>query len=429
MSGWGVQVHDDGRTGDEAPVRVLIAAPGNVAPALNAAVAGDRRFRVVGVATSPDDMKAKLTLKPETVIVDATVFPGPEAFIQTMAAYEGDCFVLLPQGVPEDAVGALRNVGCVREVYVHPVDVVRLAGTAYEAAVARRRTQGVEADAFERYRTGGARVAGWRAIAVWSPQGGVGKSTIAAALALEAASRNVPTLLVGLGAPDPVPLALGLKPEPNIGTWRANPSAEGLKAAVQRLDDLDVLAGFPDPLVLAGYAPGALEGKDSLPALVNAAAYAGYSIVVLDVSAQELAAAALAAANTLVLVVQPTLQGLLHAREAVRLVNDVMAGQHSIARESMYMVVNRYRQSTLTPREVVQNGGELRPDFPTLAAAIPDDPAIEEALNARKPAYFHSDALRKGVKTLGDVLFPKGERREQGRKARAFGIGPIRVRL
>ena len=141
------------------------------------------------------------------------------------------------------------------------------------------------------------------------------------------------------------------------------------------------------------------------------------------------AAAALAAANTLVLVVQPTLQGLLHAREAVRLVNDVMAGQHSIAREAMYLVVNRYRESTLTPQEVVRNGGELRPDFPPLAAAIPDDPAIEEALNARKPAYFHSDALRKGVKTLGDVLLPKGEKREGGRKARAFGIGPIRIRV
>ena len=233
----------------------------------------------------------------------------------------------------------------------------------------------------------------------------MGKSTIATALAFEAASRRLPTLLIGLGAPDPIPLANGLRPDPNIMTWQATPTAENLRSHVQTVDLLDILVGFPDPLALNAYLPEALDGAGSLPNLINAAAYAGYAVVIIDVSAQELAAAALSAANTLIMVGLPTLPGVLNTTEAVHLVNDVMAGQHRIAKEAIHLVVNKVRDSTLRPEEVVKTGAEVRTDFPSLAGYVPDDPQIELALNGRRPAYHQSEPLRRMTRTLGDLLF------------------------
>ena len=406
-NGWGIPTTAGGNgDGSKAPVTALAAAPPHLAQGLHAALLGDGRFRVVGVGTSPEDVRAKLALQPEAILAEGTVFDGPEQFADVLGAFPGVCFVLLPQGVGQEAVDAVRGVACVKEVAPDDANFVELVGRMYEAVLASRkaRTSGAPSSIFARFQGRGMLMAGWRAIGVWNPQGGVGKSTVAAALAMESASRRLPTLLVGLGAPDPIPLALGLRPEPNIVSWQGQPTPENLRALVQKVDTLDVLAGFPDPVALAGYAPHALEGKTSLPALASTAAYSGYAVVVFDISSQELAAAALVAVNTLVLVTEPTLTGVLNAVEGVRLVDDIMAGQHSIAKESIHLVVNGVRNSTLTPEEVVKAGGELREDFPAMAATIPDDPSIEEALNRRRPAYGASEPLRKAAAALGDRL-------------------------
>ena len=231
-----------------------------------------------------------------------------------------------------------------------------------------------------------------------------------------------------------IALAIGLKPEPNIVSWSAAPTAQTLRECVQPLDTLDVLCGFPEPPALSSYLPDALEGNNSLPSLSNCVAHAGYAVVIVDVSAQELAPAALAAANTLVLVGAPTLPGVLHLAEATRLVNDVIAGQHRIGRQAIHLVVNRVRDSTLRPEEVVKTGLEVRKDFPALAAHAPDDPQVESALNQRRAAYFHSEPLRRNARTLGDLLFAApalaAARVDEltGKPARVFNLGPIRIK-
>lgn len=428
MSGWGVQ-QIQGAEGAEKPVSLLIAAPPERAQGLYAAFIGDARFNVLAIATSTQDVVSKLAMKPEAIVVEAIVFPDPQAFAHVLGAYEGSCFVILPFGVPADAQEAVRAVRCVRDIVVGDPNFPILAGKIYDAVIAARKARlGPAFPAF----TPQFAMAGWRAIAVWSPQGGVGKSTIATSLALEAANRRLPTLLVGLGAPDIIPLRIGLRPEPNIMTWKANPSVEGLRGAMQKFDILDVLAGFPDSLSMASYVSEAMDGQTGLVALASNAAYAGYSVVIFDVSSQELAASALSAANTLVLVVRPSLDGALGAIEAIRLLNDVMAGQHKIAKEAMHIVINRVRRSTMTPEEIIRTVQGLRPDFPPLAAWIPDDPAIEEAENNRRPAYFQSEHLRQAVKILGDRLFAQAVRPTQeqiGKAARVLHLGPVRIKM
>jgi MinD-like ATPase involved in chromosome partitioning or flagellar assembly len=273
---------------------------------------------------------------------------------------------------------------------------------------------------------------GWRSIAVWSPQGGVGKSTIALALALEATQRHLPTLLVVLSAPDMTPLILdGINPAPNILNWRANPTVEGLKAAIQvhKQTGLHILTGFSDPVSLGDY--DAQNGPASLQNLTMRAAQAGYGLVLLDISAPEIAPSALAAATTLVLVARPDLPGVKSALEGLRLVKDVMAGQHAISAGAIYLVINRVRGTTYTPAEVVEQGKKVRADFPPLAASIADDPNVELATKNYQPALFNSDPLRTAVRTLGNLLFPAALSAAPGpaKPAKVIKLGPIRLRL
>ena len=376
-------------------------------------------------------------MEPEAALVEGTVFPNPEALVQAFSAYRGICFVLLPNGVANSLVEVVRTLPCVQHVEVGEANFSELAGRLYETTTINRQAKQAGSGSqglYGGYQSAPPTSTGWRAIAVWSPQGGAGKSTLSVALACEAASRRLPTLLVGLGAPDPVPLVLNLKAEPNLLTWRANPTAEGLRASVQRLEMLDVLAGFRDPLALAGYKADALDGTGSLPQLTSSAAYAGYAVIVIDVSSQELAAAALSAANTSVIVSLPTLPGVLNIAEAVHLLNDQMAGRHRIPKEAIHLVVNKVRDSTLTPQEVVKLGASVRSDFPALAAYVPDDPQVEEALKLRRPAWQTSEPLRRVSRTLGDLLFAAPAMlaaqhdSSVGKPAKVFSLGPIRIK-
>ena len=379
-------------------------------------------------------------MNPEAIVLDVTVFEGPDDMAYVLSGYQGICFAILPEGLPADDVQAVQSISCVKHaVTASQVNFAIFAGQLYDAVMNVRRmsirAQGGN-PAFAAFQSPQGRMFGYRAIAVWSPQGGVGKSTVSMALAMEAANRNLPTLLVGLGGPDPNPLIMRLRSEPNINIWRMNPTADGLKTTVQKFDTLDVLAGFPDPVSLQSYATDTpVDAAESLSGLVHSASLAGYAVVVIDVSAQELAPMALSAANTVVLVAAATIQGVLHTVEATRVINDVLAGRHSVGQSAIHLVVNRYRNSTYTPREVMQMGVNMRKDFPALITAIPDDPAIEEAVNARRPPYVHSIELQKAMNTLGDMLFAPmptaaAARMEQvGKKPRVLKLGPIRLRL
>ena len=428
--------HNNQNTPDARPIPLLIVADPQRAQGFYASFLGDARFRVLVTATSPDDTQAKLAMESEAVVVEATVFNGPEEFMTIFGTCQAATFVLLPADVAPSVSDALRSTPCVRDVIAGEANFSTLGGQIYAAVQAQRQAKSSTSGSgslFSGLQSPASTAVGWRAIAVWSPQGGVGKSTIAAALAFEAASRRLPTLLIGLGAPDPIPLANGLRPDPNIVTWQAAPTAETLRASVQTIDVLDVLTGFPNPVALHAYLPEALEGNSSLPALTSCAAHAGYAVVIIDVSSQELAAAAISAANTLVLVGLPTLPGVLNTAEAAHLVNDVMAGQHRVARQSIHLVVNKVRDTTLRP-EVIKTGLDIRKDFPALAATVPDDPQIEVALNQRRPAFYHSEPLRSMTRTVGDLLFASPaalamQNDEQlGQAARVFNLGPIRIK-
>lgn len=418
-------------TPSSPPISLLLAAPAQQAQALYQAASGDARFHVLALATSPEEVTAKLDAAPQTLVLDGLLFPGPEEIADALAGYDGVCVVTLPPSVDPEAVEKVRRLTCVADV-LEAADWPTLAAALTQALTGRATTPSPS----QPWPNGrGATSAGWRAVAVWSLQGGAGTSTLAAALALEAASRRLPTLLVGLAAPDPLPLSLDLKPEPNLAAWCREPTVTGLKASVQPVNGLDLLAGFPSPLELANYLPDALEGASSLAQLTSVAAQAGYAAVILDASAPELAPAALAACNSVVLVSLATLPGILGVVEALRLLRETLAGRRRIPDAAVHLVLNRVRASSLAPEEVVRNGRALDKGFPNLVQVVRDDPAVEESLNLRRPAYYHADSLRQSVRALADDLFAPPaitDAQRQGRvgqPGRVYTLGPIRVRV
>jgi len=417
-------------------VTVLLAGPIPRLQAWYAALAADARFRVAMQASEAQDLATKLVTNPDVLILDAGIYPGPQPLLADLTRYHGAAYVLLPLEASREAMDAVAQVPCVKGVYKGEMNLVALAGEIYAAAVATRQArlnQGMEALwSRPQAQPGSGMPLGLRVVAVWNQAGGVGKTTLATNLAYEAARRGLPTLLVGMGAPDDLPLILGLKPEPNLNHWRANPTAEGLKLALQKVDTLDVLAGFPDVLSEARAITTPLDAPESIPKLVLTAAYMGYAVIVLDAPPTALASAALAAANTLVLVARPSLEGVMRTVEAYRTVVERLAGEHHIPPSGVHVALNRVSARMDVDEWHKAASALLGRPFPPVMAQIPDDPRVGGAQDERKIPLNVSDAFARGLKPLADALFSAhGAQAVENRngKGKVFEIFGVRIKL
>jgi len=410
-------------------ITVLMAGPIPRLQAWYTSLAADTRFRVSMQATDSQDLANKLITNPDILLLDATIFPGPQPLLEVLTRYHGAAYVLLPLEANQEAMDSVARIPCVKGVYKGDLNLLAIAGEMYAAAQAQRQARlssGMEAiwNRSQGVIGQGRAPLGLRVVAVWNQAGGVGKTTVASNLAYEASRRGLPTLLVGLGAPDDLPLILGLKPEPNLNHWRANPSAEGLKLAIQKVDTLDVLAGFPDVLSEARAINTPLDAPESIPKLVLTAAYMGYAVIVLDAPPTATASAALAAANTLVLVARPSLEGVMRSVEAYRMVVERLAGEHHIPATGVYVVLNRMSGRMGIDDWHKAASALLGSTFPPIVAQIPDDPQIGEAQDARRIPLNLSDTFARSLKPLADALFStQGATQNDGKKSiEIFGI-------
>lgn len=244
-------------------------------------------------------------------------------------------------------------------------------------------------------------IGGWRSIAVWGLEGGIGKTLLTRALGLDCAARGHKALVVGLGSPDMLPLRAGLNPEPGLAGWMQEPRADILQQQVQTDGNLDLLAGFLSPPALSRFAMHALEGETSLQTLAMQTARLGYAAVILDVSAQELAAPALQAVNTLVLVGSATAQGAVAIVEAYRL------ARHEIGLPAAHchLVLNRCRTGHLTPHQFTSTVRTALRDIPEPVIVLPEETGADERLASRPGAVWGSDSWRQSIHHLGDMLF------------------------
>lgn len=430
MPGWETKLE---QAADQ--VTVILAGNPQWLQSWYTALAMDARFRVTMQAVSGADLSAKLVTNPDVLLLDASILAGAQQTVSLLTGYSGAAYVLLPPEADQAAMELIRQVPCVKGVWRGDVNIAELSGRMYGDAYAIKQAKGSIGSPIwaAQPSSSAAQTYGLRIVAVWNQAGGVGKTTISSALAYESSRRGLPTLLIGLGAPDDMPLILGLRPTPNITLWRANPTQEGLKAALQKLDTLDVLAGFPDVLSEAQVIASPLDAPNSVRALAVTAAYLGYASIILDTPPTALASASIAAANTLVLVARPSLEGILRTVEAYRTVVERLAGEHRIHPNGVYVVLNRMG-GRMTADEWHKGASSLLGrSFPPIIAQIPDDPRVGESQDARRLPSPSCEAFWRGLRPLADTLFGGGQGRyspgENGHNKDGRVVNLLGVRL
>ena len=420
--------------GGDPPITTLIAGQINKTTAWYQTMAVDARFRVVAMANTPEDFQAKIVSSPEVVFLDASIFPGPGPLQQALTGVNGAVYLILPLSVDDDLIEQFKAILCVKSIYRGDSNMQDWTVRAYNDAMTLRRQAPPVFSAGAK--TVGGRnpnaqaVAGLRVTTVWSRSGGSGRTTIATALGQACAKKGLKTLLIGLDAPDCIPLHIGLQPEPNILAWFSNPSDAGLKAGLQKSGELDVLAGFPD-LMSESQAVG-----HSIPELATSAAYSGYAAIFMDTPVSgSTTPAAISASNTWILVCRATLSDVWSSVEAFRTVTQQAAGQHRINPGNVLVILNQRVNGQLTADEwhraadsATRKAG-LNIGFPPVAAVIPYIPELSAAQDAGRPALDASDEFARPMYRVVDALF--GNLSGQSLKpdgGKVWSFGPIKIR-
>ncbi len=418
-------------------VTMLLAGPPQRTDLWMTSLSADTRFRVSTIASTPEDLRMKAATRPDAILIDAAIFSSGEHCVGEVARIQDSkVFVVLPQIPPKEAKAVETQLLALPAVsHVYHVDMNM--ASAMEAIFAEARAAAVSRAGGSAWGAGsggngGTTPVSTRIISIWNQMGGVGKTTVSSNLAVEAARRGYPTLLVDLGAPDDLPLIMGLKAQPNITHWQANPTVEGLKLAVQKVGTLDVLGGFPDVLSEAQAINMPSDHPGSVKSLINTAISAGYAVVIIDAPPTSLAAAALLVSNTLVIVGRPSLEGVYRTVEAYRTITERLHGMHNIPTGKVYCVLNR-----------LQNGKRLDADtwhrmasesmgrpFPPVMAQIPDLPSVGEAQDNRRIPIVSDDTLAAAIKPLADTLFAApGQQKAVSGNGKVLKLGPIKVRV
>jgi cellulose biosynthesis protein BcsQ len=360
---------------------------------------------------------------------------GEGQLVELLTRLSCSAYVVTPIQAGKELTSRIEKISSVKGAFFADVNLSELAGRIYADTVASRQVTSTGLNGiWNTSPAQGGGPTGLRIISVWNLMGGVGKTTISTNLAYEAARRGFPTLLIGLGAPDDLPLILGLKPEPNITTWWTNPSSEGIRLSIQKLDTLDVLGGFPDVLSESQVASTPTEASNSIPKLIHTAAhYAGYAVIVVDAPPSALAARAISASNTLVLVARPSLEGVMRTVEAYRTVVERLGGEHCISSENVYVVLNRVGGRLAANEWHRAASFYLGRNFPPVVAQIPDSLEVGVNQDNRRIPLLTCDEFNRAMRPLAEAILhtpqPYGNGSVTGPEKKVLNLGLLKVRL
>lgn len=414
-------------------VTLMLAGPPATIDLWYGVLVNEPRLRVVARAVSVDDLRMKLATNPHVLLLDPLIVQGPNELVALLTGLQVPLvYVVVPASIPESDLNqvkeAISGQGRTIRFYRDTVNLMELTQTilsdaqaAHHAANGNGAWQSVMPSGTTR------QVVPVRLVGVWSLAGGVGKTTVASNLAFAAARRGIPTLLVGLGAPDDLPLILGLRPTPNVTTWRANPTQEGLKAAIQKRDIVDVLAGFPDILSAAQAMGTPADAPNAFRNLADQAIRLGYAAIVFDLPPSIQAVAALNAINVLVLVARPSVEGVMRAVEAYRTVVERLGMENLLHPANVRVVLNQTsgrldpsQWHDLANRYLSQNNKRLQ--FPPITVSIPRQDEIVQSQDQSAWPYGVSSRLAQAMDTLAMDLFGGQIMADKGNGARRIRI-------
>lgn len=252
----------------------------------------------------------------------------------------------------------------------------------------------------------GPRGGGWRCVAVWSLEGGAGKTTLALATAHAGAAAGLPTLVLSLAGPDMVPMYTGLDPRPGLGEWLAEGADGAAMARVLRYDGrVAHITGPPTTAELTAWHLETLHAPDrDLRTLVLQCAQAGHSLVILDLGPSgDIATQALPVAMDLIIPVSCSFRGSMLLACALEQVAEVAQEFRSVT-----AVLNRLRPGGMPEsafrRQIAHSQLRRQPEHWVL---IDDDlPGIQAVHDAGGQPHRTSRTLQAAARVLQQLVYP-----------------------
>ncbi len=374
--------------------------------------------------------------EPDLLILYADVAPGVEDLVNVLARLKKAlAIILLPTGWA-DLQGTIEKVDCVRGIYVQPAapaEVLKRGLNAVQTEQAKRQTVAPLGDALSKNERASS-VVGTRVIAFISSQGGVGKSTLAEGLGFElAARRNINSLLFSFDLPPAAPLRLDLRYQPSAQEFFAHPGPHGFKESVQQTKDgLDVVIAPCKSYAYANIATTIPEAAHSIRSLVITSYAFNYGAILLDLPSSEEAwtMQPLMAANLVLIVSRPTLDGVRATAHTARLLTENLQSNHRIPKESIFVVLNqRTKHSTFTASSFHQKGANQYGWFPPVLTTIDYDPLIPAVQDAGRPAVNVAEDLGKNIAALADMFYGNLQLSSKNGRSKARSFLGIRVRV
>jgi cellulose biosynthesis protein BcsQ len=374
--------------------------------------------------------------EPDLLIIYADVAPGVDALAEELAKLKtAVAIVLLPTGWA-DLQGAVEKVDTVRGVYVQPAapaEVLKRGFNAVQTERAKRQAISPLGQVFSRADRS-AVVVGTRVIAFISAQGGVGKSTLAEGFGFElAARRNINSLLFSFDLPPTAVLRLDIRYQPSAQEFFAQPGPLGFKESIQTTKDgLDVVIAPCESYTYANVATAGPEDARSIRSLVITSYAFNYGAILLDLPSGEGAwtMQPLLAANLVLIVSRPTLDGIRATAHTARLLTENLQSNHRVPKENIFVVLNqRTKNSTFTASSFHQKGANEYGWFPPVLTTIDFDPVIPQAQDAARPAINVSEDLGKNIAGLADTFYGDLNQGSKNGRYKGRSFMGIRIRM
>lgn len=404
----------------------------------------DPRFSLITISTTAAALLENTkTGEPQVLILYADLFPGPEEAARFLAGLKSALAIVLLPTAWAGIEGQFAQIQRVRKVFVAPF----LPGEVQNAAYAGMQTENALASVRGSVPTslnagaspGGAIAIGTRVMGLVSEQGGVGRTTLAEALAYEMGVRRaIKTLLFSFDKRSCAPLHFKIRETPNAREFFVQPGRQGFENSTQGVGDtLRILLASQDD---AGYQEAERRSVRSLSAeaggsaedvsrsirnLVATSYQQMVPVVLLDLPTGSGAWTyhALSACNTVLIVSRPTLDGLNTTAYLINVLTKMFGAEHQFQRESIFIVLNRYTsKTTYSPSQFASATADLAGGWcPPILATIPEDPSVTTAQDAQRPPCDVSDGLSKGTMAIADTFWPSGASSGPVRKQKKFG--------
>jgi cellulose biosynthesis protein BcsQ len=317
-------------------------------------LADSGRVQVATMATTPDLLRANLRqtgLEVAVIDADLLIVEGERRLLDFLNREMGEVVALvLISPRQENMRGAIRDIHTVREVFTKPVNYGELITRVYQVGVSERAATAAIAPA-QAYMAsapvgrGGTGVAGMKVFAFSASKGGTGKTTTAINFAYRLNQVGIRTLLMGFDVPDDIGSILGLPRNPNSLYFFRRSGRPGFSASVQQTRyGMDVVLSPNNHVEAARIAQRKPQEEGSIARLVEAARdhHPPYAAVVMDLppTETEWSIQPMMRANTVVLVVQPSVPDEVKLIETIKLLTGVLDERYRVPKEAIYAVLN-----------------------------------------------------------------------------------------